>query len=228
MSRQSVSFEVPIRTQGTQNKRDHWRKVANRSLEVRAAVQLCARGCRGLRSFKARPAVVTLVRVWRQPDQGELDQHDNLPAALKPVADELAKLLGFASDRDPDIAFTYGQERGDGPSVRVLIQGPCRARTVIYDVEPGSKPGDGSGRVEWTKNRDRSLPSLGSGVTHPLASAGRQDLYRRDVAPEDPDAHAARQLRENRGVPGSVDDEMAAAMVTEERAGRSRKGGRDG
>lgn len=177
MSRQSVSFEVPIRTQGTQNKRDHWRKVANRSLEVRSAVQLCARGCRPLRSFKARPVVVTLVRIFRPGEQNELDAHDNLPAALKPVADELAKLLGFASDRDPDIAFTYGQERGAHPAVRVLIQGPCRARTVIYDVEPGSKP------REWVL---------------------------------DPEAHARKQLLENRGVPGSVDDGVALNMAAVE------------
>ncbi|HUR93080.1 MAG TPA: hypothetical protein VMY76_00760 [Gemmatimonadales bacterium] len=189
MTRQSVLFTVPIRTQGTGNRRDHWGLRARRAANERGALALIASGLRssGLVALP-HPLVVTLVRIWSESDipgkgQAALDEHDNLRQALKPIADEVTRALGFASDRDPDLAFTYGQERGEHPAVRVLIQGPCRARTLIYDVEPGSKPGDGSARVEWT---------------------------------EDPEAHAARQLRETRGVPGSNDDEIAAPMVAEE------------
>ncbi len=57
----------------------------------------------------------------------------------------------------------------------------------------------------------------------------------RDVTPwgavpiEDPEAHAARQLRESGGVPGAVDDEVGADMIAAERERRraAREGKRD-
>ena len=203
MSRQSVMFEVPMRTQATGNRRDHWAPRMERTAKERSDVALLGKvACRWMAAI--RPLVVTLVRVWAPDDipgkgQAALDKHDNLPQALKPVADEVTKLLGFESDRDEDLAFAYEQAEGRTPAVRVLIQGPCRAKTVIYDVEPGSLPeADGQALVTCSTPRNR------------------RRMLKDAVPVQDPDDQAALALRNNRGVPGSNDDDVALNMAAVE------------
>lgn len=55
------------------------------------------------------PCVVTMTRV--APSEG-LDEHDGLPAALKPVADGITDALGLKNDRTKDIEWRRDQRRG--------------------------------------------------------------------------------------------------------------------
>lgn len=143
-----------------------------------------------LSSVVARIAQVPapwVVRLTRiHPPKHKLDD-DNVQAALKAVRDAVAEdVLGLPSDRDRRVTFLCAQRLGERWGVEVDIMGPCEVVTTVRDVMP------------WPKAAD-VVPSVGGAV--PI---------------EDPEDHAARQLRETRGVPGSNDDEIAAPMVAEE------------
>lgn len=98
---------LPLRTISGANAREHWAVKAKR---VRNERIVTAR----LWPLKWRrkdwdwPIVVWLTR--RAPSGG-LDD-DNLRVALKAIRDQVAHELGLKSDRDPRVAWQYGQERG--------------------------------------------------------------------------------------------------------------------
>lgn len=195
MTRQSVTFTVPIRTINSKNQRkgtSRWAQSGTTKAQ-RAAVKLCAFAYRRgseevlLPAERARlvpsPWVVRLTRV--HPPRHMIDLDDNLPLSLSAVRDAVAEdVLSLPSDRDPRIKFVYEQRHGPDWAVEVEVMGPCRARTVIYDVEPGSAPDAGAAKVHW------SSPTIPT-----------------------PEEHARAELLNGRGIPGSNDDEIAATML---------------
>jgi hypothetical protein len=52
--------------------------------------------------------LITLTRVA----PGELDGHDNLRTAMKPIVDGITDALGLKNDRDPRLTWAYSQQRG--------------------------------------------------------------------------------------------------------------------
>ena len=106
-------FTVPIRTVSALNMREHWALKARRvKRERRETACYCLANMKALAHYigAAEAGVrldVTLTRV--APSSG-LDD-DNLRGALKGVRDEIADALGV-DDRDPVVAWRYGQRRG--------------------------------------------------------------------------------------------------------------------
>lgn len=70
-----------------------------------------------IRERRTEPVNVVLTRLGGKG----LDGHDNLRAACKACVDEVTAWLGFASDSDPRLVWSYGQEPGTGWGVRVEI-----------------------------------------------------------------------------------------------------------
>ena len=74
------------------------------------------------------PGAIGALQWARTVAPSALDAHDNLPAACKPVVDEIAAWLGLASDADPRVTWIYAQQRG-GPrqyGVRITLEvSPC-------------------------------------------------------------------------------------------------------
>lgn len=100
----SGNFAIPIRTHSNANKREFWRKKADRVKREREAARLSwfAAG----KPTPTLPAVVTLTRVASR----DLDA-DNLAGAFKAVQDGLAQCWEI-DDGDPRIRWVYRQRRG--------------------------------------------------------------------------------------------------------------------
>lgn len=121
----------------------HWSKRTGPARDLRDLVFTVASGA-PLRDFYARWRVrndrafpelradawirgdldVLLTRIAPR----ELDEHDGLPNAFKPVVDALTDALGRASDRDPTLVWRYAQRRGEvrEAGIEILIE-PRRA-----------------------------------------------------------------------------------------------------
>ena len=110
-----ISVLVPIATVSESNSRDHWRKKAARVAEQRAVVGIVLRPrLAALGTWQS--LAVTLTRVSPR----SLDD-DNLRGALKAARDSVAKELGI-DDRDPIVAWRYGQEKSKSMGVRIEIR----------------------------------------------------------------------------------------------------------
>lgn len=94
-----LSAILPIRTISLANSRMHWAKKARYVKELRRAAL-------AIPSFDL-PARVVLTRIGPRA----LDEHDNLPSALKPLVDGISDRLGIR-DCDSRIVWRYAQERG--------------------------------------------------------------------------------------------------------------------
>lgn len=97
-------FEVPLRTSGGGNNREHHMARARRVKRERTAVAWA------LLPAKQRPALPVVVTLVRHAPSNGLDD-DNLTQALKPVRDQVAVWLGV-DDRDPRVQWRYAQLRG--------------------------------------------------------------------------------------------------------------------
>lgn len=95
-------FEVPLRTSGGGNNREHHYARARRVKREREAVAWVLLG-------KPRPALPVVAHLVRLAPSNGLDD-DNLRQALKAVRDQVAVWLGV-DDRDPRVTWTYGQQR---------------------------------------------------------------------------------------------------------------------
>jgi hypothetical protein len=105
-----IKFEIPIRTPSSANLREHYMARARRAKKQKADTSLlCPRW--------TWPPIL-LIRLTRIGGH-ELDSHDNLPAALKPVVDGIASWLRI-DDASPLVKWEYRQEKGE-PSVLVQI-----------------------------------------------------------------------------------------------------------
>ena len=96
-------FEVPLRTSGGGNNREHYMARARRVKRERTAVAWALYG-------QARPALPVVVTLGRRAPSNGLDD-DNLTQSLKPVRDQVAVWLGV-DDRDPRVTWEYAQNRG--------------------------------------------------------------------------------------------------------------------
>lgn len=114
MTRDLVSFVVPVRTHSKLNQRVHWAVRAKQTKAERDATWVAAIDPVN-KERPVPPCVVSLTRVAPR----ELD-NDNLRGALKAVRDEVAKILGV-NDRDPSVKWEYWQERGKPKQYAVRI-----------------------------------------------------------------------------------------------------------
>ena len=107
------TMTIPVRVNA--NARGHSRALAKRTKNLRAAALLLFRS-RWLALRLERPAQslalnggfrITLTRIAPR----ELDSHDNLPTAMKPLVDGIADALELKNDRDPRVKWEYAQRR---------------------------------------------------------------------------------------------------------------------
>ena len=79
------------------------------------------------------PALIVITRVAPR----RLDPHDNLPAALKPVVDEIAEWLGLDTDDDPRVRWAHRQVRGEPreEAVRIAFGHGSRIAAVLRQLE---------------------------------------------------------------------------------------------
>lgn len=93
--------------------RPHWLRFAGRDVDQQ---ELLAGGL-----------VVKLTRVAPR----ELDGHDNLRTAFKPIVDGVTDALGLPNDRDPRVSWAYGQRRGAAREHLVEIELSKRSAVVV-------------------------------------------------------------------------------------------------
>ncbi len=104
------TFTLPIKVNA--NVRGHTRFLGKKVKKHRYAAKLAARAAwrkvadRDEEATLDAGLVVTLTRVA----PCELDSHDNLRTALKPMVDGITDALGLKSDRDPRVSWNYAQE----------------------------------------------------------------------------------------------------------------------
>lgn len=112
-----TSVTLPLTCPNINNKREHWAARAKRTKAHRNAARLALgrpQPHRGWLTLGGK-VVVTLTRIAPR----ELDDDGNV-ASLKAVRDGVADALGI-DDRDPRLAFVYGQEKGP-VAVRIDLQ----------------------------------------------------------------------------------------------------------
>ena len=130
MTFRHVTVDVPIRTVSELNRRDHHMARHRRVTVQRGVVALVLRA-----TLRGRPPTLPLVVRLVRVAPRDLDEGDNLAAALKAVRDQVAVEVGLplakmrprqkmpvADDRDPRVSWEYAQERGDY-AVRIEIRG---------------------------------------------------------------------------------------------------------
>lgn len=106
----TIAFEIPIRTKGWSNNREHWRAADKRKSAEKTATNIAATP--HLAPHRGRiPFSVTLIRKY----SGRKMDTDNAPISQKYVRDSIAKFLGF-DDGDERCQWLYKQvkaKRGD-------------------------------------------------------------------------------------------------------------------
>ena len=107
-------IELPIKTVGGLNAREHYRARAKRVKTERTEAAFAVRVSR----HKPLPCKVLLTRI----SPGTLDD-DNLQGALKAIRDGVADALGI-DDRDPRVSWRYAQAKaGKGVyAVRIEVE----------------------------------------------------------------------------------------------------------
>lgn len=107
---------IPIRTLSALNSREHWRARAKRVRDERWVTHVM------LSEFDGqKPLLPCAIRLTRVGPTSGLDPFDNLPSALKGIADAVAAWLGV-DDKNPDVLrFVPHQERGKAWAVRVEL-----------------------------------------------------------------------------------------------------------
>ena len=113
--RQSVTVDIPIRTQSEANLREHWGTKARRVKQHRDLAFVVVR--KALEYRRPLPCVVTLTRL-----SPRLLDDDNLRQALKACRDGIADWLGV-DDRSPLIRWEYDQRQASKyHAVRVEVE----------------------------------------------------------------------------------------------------------
>ncbi|MGJ7508696.1 hypothetical protein [Variovorax sp. GT1P44] len=101
--RKTLKTTIEIRTESVLNKREHWRRRAERTREHRWATGV---SLQSTKTAPVLPCTILLTRIAPRP----LDD-DNLRGALKAVRDGVADWLGL-DDRDSRVTWDYEQRRG--------------------------------------------------------------------------------------------------------------------
>lgn len=131
-----MKITIPIKTLNVSNQREHWavrqkrvkgqrEAVAWSVLAQAPSIELIEDGLKQGKAFH-----ITLTRIAPRM----LDQHDGLPCALKPIADEVAKQLGV-DDRDKRVEWRYAQCRGKVREYAVQIE--INAAQPVLDHQKG-------------------------------------------------------------------------------------------
>lgn len=113
-------FKIPIKTVSESNSSEHWTKKAKRHTIQKWMVRKAFKDSNF--AFKL-PLAITMTRIGPKP----LDAHDNLPASLKWVLDQIAaeitgiKQAGRADDTK-EITWKYSQRKGKVREYAVEIQ----------------------------------------------------------------------------------------------------------
>ena len=94
---------VPVRIESEANRREHWRRVANRKAGQRFHAAACLSGTR---TRPVPPCTITLTRIAPR----DLDD-DNLASGFKAFRDGVADWLGI-DDGDKRLTWRYAQRRG--------------------------------------------------------------------------------------------------------------------
>lgn len=113
-----MKLTLPLRTESTSNKREHWGDRSARSKRERNSIALMLKPKVNNGGLGTTRLVVLLTRVAPH----ELDD-DNLRGALKAVRDGVATALKV-DDRTPLVRWDYAQRKGNEPheyAVDVLI-----------------------------------------------------------------------------------------------------------
>lgn len=105
------------------NARGHRMALAAKIATQRKGVAMVIRAHRELASCTSHLAIGGHLRVaLTRVAPCELDSHDNLRTAFKPVVDGLVDGLGLKADRDRRLDFVYAQAKGAPKSYAVLIE----------------------------------------------------------------------------------------------------------
>lgn len=75
-----------------------------------------------LRQRKPPMTPTCTIRMCRIAPSTGLDEHDNLPGSLKPIADGICDWLGVQSDRDPRITWAKPTQRRGEYGVEVVVE----------------------------------------------------------------------------------------------------------
>lgn len=105
----TTMFHLPIRTVSEANNTDHWLKKSKRHAEQKWVVKKIFRD---LKLEFDLPIVVTLTRLSSKT----LDAHDNLPASVKYIVDQIAAEItgderAGRADDDKRIEWRYDQRK---------------------------------------------------------------------------------------------------------------------
>lgn len=161
-----------------------------------------------LGATKPNRIVVRLTRIT----PGELDD-DNLRGALKAVRDAVAAWIG-TNDRDPLIAWEYGQERAAQHVYRVRIEltdlAPGEPRRVVL-AETGSEARAAKSRVK------RLVTKAAKGATKV-----RIDRETRAYSPDKPTVHDLKATAERLGLRDGADGVTRRNGVLEKAGGGAR------
>jgi hypothetical protein len=119
---------------------EHWRSRAWRVKCERAEM---ARAI--LEAGVTAPPGPWTVRIVRLAAR-ELDAHDNLPLSAKGIVDEIARWLGLKCDEDPQVTWSYAQEKRLEPARELRTptgrkKAPKTMHRVWVRVEVGTRVG---------------------------------------------------------------------------------------
>ncbi len=95
------------------NLRGHWRALAAKTAAQRQGARVVISAHREKSACLSHLAIGgRLVVVLTRVAPRQLDSHDNLRTAFKPIADGITDALGLPNDRHPRVAWKYHQMRG--------------------------------------------------------------------------------------------------------------------
>ena len=110
------TYEIGFRTRNLLNGTWRWRDVYRYKREAKAFTAADWRIQLGY--WRPRlPCKVTLTRIAPR----KMDSHDNLRAAMKPIVDTLAAIIGV-DDGDPQVTWDYDQARGEPRTYAVRVE----------------------------------------------------------------------------------------------------------
>ena len=111
-----ITFEIPIKTKGWSNNREHWRAADKRKSAEKTATNIAATPHLALLRGRI-PSSVTLTRKYVS---WPMDS-DNLPISQKYVRDSIAKFLCF-DDGDERCQWLYKQQKAKRGDFGTLVE----------------------------------------------------------------------------------------------------------
>lgn len=113
---QACSLTLPIKTESTLNKREHWTRRHERSATQKLIVTNALRG--HLKPLAGEKVILRLTRV-RPKGKMQLDRWDNLPASFKAIIDAFCEWVGVDDGDEARFSCVFSQDVGEDYSVRM-------------------------------------------------------------------------------------------------------------